>query len=141
MAVTHWILKQETTDVMIPSLEYGKPCDNLEAAKHSPIRHLIDIEVVTDRLMGASQTVSPPCRPSCLAITTGAIPHRLIANQALSQLVDASSYNKDAKNATFTTSMTLTPTNKKQRYVIFVNAGLQMDKHQVHPLSLLPPKS
>ena len=48
------------------------------------------------------------------AITTGALPHGVIANQAPSLLVDASRYNNNAKYATFTTSMTLTPNYNKQ---------------------------
>ena len=40
---THWILKQENYVVMIPSPEYGKPLDNMELAKYSPIRLLADL--------------------------------------------------------------------------------------------------
>jgi hypothetical protein len=105
---THWKLKQETTDIMIPSLEYGKPCDNLEATKYSPIRLPIDLEVITDRPTGTFQTVIPPCRPSFLANTASELPEGLILSHSPSLLVAASIYNKNAKYATFTTSMTLT---------------------------------
>ena len=102
----------------------GRPLANLETAKYSPIRLPIELEVITDRLMGTSQTVTPPCRPSCLAITTGALPHGVIANQAPSLLVDASRYNKNAKYTTFTTSMTFTPNHNNQICAI-CSAGLK----------------
>ena len=34
---TLWVLKQENSDVMIPSPEYGKPLDDIEVAKYCAI--------------------------------------------------------------------------------------------------------
>ena len=45
MADTFWILKNENSDVMIPSLEHGKPLDNIDVAKYSPIRLLAELEL------------------------------------------------------------------------------------------------
>ena len=61
---TLWVLKQENSDVMIPSLEYGKPLDNMEVAKYCAIRLPIELEVVTYGPRGTSPSVTQPSRPS-----------------------------------------------------------------------------
>lgn len=40
---TLWILMQENSKCMIPSTEYGKPFENLEIVKYSPIRLLAEL--------------------------------------------------------------------------------------------------
>ena len=39
---TLWVLKQENSDVMIPSPEYGNPLDNMEVAnvRYSKVAHI-----------------------------------------------------------------------------------------------------
>jgi hypothetical protein len=45
VADAFWILKDENSDVMIPSLEHGKPLDTIDVAKYSSIRLLAKFEL------------------------------------------------------------------------------------------------
>jgi hypothetical protein len=87
---TLWVLKQENSDVMIPSLEYGKPLDYMEVAKYHAIRLPIELEVVTYGPRGTSLTVTQPSRPSLPTSITGPLLHDAIAGQAPSMLVAVS---------------------------------------------------
>jgi hypothetical protein len=71
MAAT--VLKQENSDVMIPSPEYGKPLDDMEVTKYCAIRLPIELEVVTYGPRGTSTSVTQPSRPSLPTSITGSL--------------------------------------------------------------------
>ena len=73
MSDTLWVLKQENSDVTIPSPEYGKPLDNREVAKYHAIRLPIELEVVTYGPRGTSPSVTPLSKPSLPTSITGSL--------------------------------------------------------------------
>jgi hypothetical protein len=112
-----YVPKHESTSVMIPLSEYGKPLYNMEVAKCIPIRHPVEPEVVTYGPRGASSTVTPTDRPLLLTNTAGVLPQGAIADHVTSLLVAASRSNK---NPTPTTGMILTPNCNNQICAIAV---------------------
>ena len=123
------ILKQENSDVMIPSPEYGKPLDDM-VAKYCAMRLPIELEVVTYGPRGTSPTVTQPSRPSFPTSITGSLRHEAIAGQAPSTLVAVS---KPIENPNPTTSMILAPNRNNQIRAIRsagFNASLQLPLDQ-----------
>ena len=109
------ILKQENSDVMIPSPEYGKPLNDMEVAKYHAIRLPIELEVVTYGSRGTSPIVTQPSRPSLPTSITGPLQHEAIAGQAPSTLVAVS---KPIKNPKPTIGMILAPNRNNQIHAI-----------------------
>ena len=127
---TLWVLKQENSDVMIPSPEYGKPLDDMEVAKYRAIRLPIELEVVTYGPRGTSQSVTQPSRPSLPTSIAGSLQHEAIAGQAPSLLVAVS---RPIKSPTPTTSMILAPYHNNQIHAICsagFNTELQLPMDQ-----------
>ena len=123
---TLWVLKQENSEVMIPSPEYGKPFDDMEVAKYHAIRLPIELEVVTYGPRGTSQTVTQPSRSSLLTSIAGTLQHGAIASQAPSPLVAVS---RSIENPNPTTGMILKPLENNQIHAICsaaFNASLQL---------------
>ena len=110
---TLWVLKQENSNVMIPSPEYGKPLDDMEVAKYCAIRLPIELEVVTYGPRGTSQTVTQPSRPSIPTSIAGPLQHEAIAGQTPSPLVSVS---RPIENPRPTTSMILAPNCNNQLF-------------------------
>ena len=108
---TLWVLKQENSDVMIPSPEYGKPPYDMEVAKYCAIRLPIELEVVTYGPRGTSPSVTQPSRPSLPTSITGSLQHDAIAGQTPSPLVAVS---KPIENPRPTTGMILAPNRNNQ---------------------------
>ena len=123
---TLWVLKQENSNIMIPSPEYGKPLDNMEDAKYCPIRLPAELEVVTYGPRGASFTVTQPSRPSLPTSIAGSLWHDAIVGQEPSPLVAVSTPIENPKP---TTDMILAPNRNNQIRAIRsagLNASLQL---------------
>ena len=73
VAIIIKIPKQQNTDAMIPSPEYGKPHDNMEVNKYSQVRLPAELEVANYGPKWTSPTVTPPCRSSIPTNTAGTL--------------------------------------------------------------------
>ena len=117
---TLWVLKQQSSDAMIPSPEYEKPMDDMEIAKYRPIRLPVELEEVTSGPNRNLQAVTPNSRPSLPKSVVGPLRQGAIANQGPSPSVAVS---RSIESPTSTTGMILAPDRNNQILAIR-SAGL-----------------